>query len=150
MNANNNHGNSEPKYSCFTSDSINLMAEAAGLPKTSLEVSASISEEVTSRLKLVITRAAKFMRHSNRTRLTCADINKALRCSDCQPIFGYECNANQRLRYSYSTEAKVFKYENTEVDLAVNFGNHIKTKNLLSSEELDVAVPILEIKEVSD
>lgn len=133
------------KYSCFTTDSINLIAEAAGLTEPSLEVSTTISEDVAFRLRLIITRAIRFMRHSKRTRLTCSDINKALKCSDCQPVFGHECNSNQRLRYSYSTEAKVFRYENTEIDLIQRYEAQPRTESLLKDEMMDEAVPVLEI-----
>ena len=105
------------KYSCFTTDSIKLMAEASGIPEISNEVATTISEDASLRVRQIIDKARKFMKHGNRSRLTCSDINKALKWSNCQPVFGHECSPNQRLRYSYSAEARVFKYENDEVNL---------------------------------
>lgn len=118
------------KYSCFTADSIRLMAEASCISELKLEVAALVSEDVTFRIRQIIGRAIKFMRHSNRTKLTCADINKALKWSDCQPIFGHESNPNKKLRYSYSTEAQVFRYEDDEVDLETYRGKPDPVKNL--------------------
>lgn len=135
------------KYSCFTADSIRLMAGAACIPEPSLEVSALISEDVTFRLRQILDKAIKFMRHSHRTRLTCADINKALSWSDCQPVFGHECNPNERLRYSYSTEAQVFRYENNEVDLVQRYKDQ---PVLIVTEEMSKeAVPRLMLEDLN-
>lgn len=104
------------------------MAETAAIPgDLSVEVAATISEDVTYRLRQIINRAMSFSRHANRTRLTCADINKALKWSDCQPVFGHESNPNERLRYSYSTEAQVFRYEENPVDLEQRYLNSSRT-----------------------
>lgn len=132
------------KYSCFTTDSIQLMAEAACVPDLSLEVANIISEDVSFRLRQIVGRAIKFMRHANRTKLTCADINKALKWSDCQPVFGHECNPSQRLRYSYSTEARVFKYEDNEIDLTKG---SVEGPNLTDSR-LSESKPQLSITEL--
>lgn len=136
------------KCSFFTTDSIYMMARTAGLNEPTPEVSSTISEDVTFRLRLIITRAIRFMRHSKRKRLTCFDINKALKCSDCQPVFGHECNSNQRQRYSYSTEAKVFRYEDTEVDLTQKYATQLKAESLLNDEMINEAVPNLEINDI--
>lgn len=134
------------KYSCYTADSIRLMAEAACIPEPSLEVAATVSEDVTFRLRQIIARANKFMRHSNRTKLTCSDINKALKWSDCQPVFGHECNPNERLRYSYSTEAQVFRYENSKVDLEKRYKD--RPKPVITDEMMQEALPQLKIEEI--
>ncbi|GLJ59620.1 hypothetical protein SUGI_1515980 [Cryptomeria japonica] len=62
------------------------MAEAACISELKHEVAVLVSEDVTYRIRQIIGRAIKFMRHSKRTKLTCADINKALKWSDCQPV----------------------------------------------------------------
>lgn len=132
------------KYSCYTADSIRLMAEVACIPEPSSEVAATISEDVTYRLRQIIAKAIKFMRHSNRTKLTCSDINKALKWSDCQPVFGHECNPNERLRYSYSTEAQVFRYENNKVDLVQRYKE--QPKLVITDDMMQEALPKLEIE----
>lgn len=137
------------KYSCPTTDSIQLMAEAACIPDISIEVATMVSEDATFRLRQIIARAIKFMRHAKRTKLTCADINKALKWSDCQPVFGHECNPNQRLRYSYSTEARVFRYENNQVDLEQRYKEHPRTEELLSKDMMQEAMPRLKIEKLS-
>lgn len=125
------------------------MAEAACMSEPSIEVAATVSEDVTYRLRMIIGRAIKFMRHSNRTKLTCADINKALRWSDCQPVFGHECNPNQRLRYSYSAEAQVFRYENNKVDLVQRSKEQPRAENLITDEMMLEAMPRIRIEDVT-
>lgn len=109
---------------CVHVNSIKLMAEAAGIAEPSMDAAAIISEEVTLRLRQIITRAFRFTRHSNRDKLTCADINKSLRWSDCQPVFGYESNPRERMRYSYLPTAQVFKYEDETIDLIDKYRPH--------------------------
>lgn len=134
------------KQSCFTADSIRLMAEAASIPEPSHEVADTISVDATFRLKQIITRAIKFMQHSNRTKLTCSDVNKALKWSDCQPVFGHECNPNEKLRYSYSTEAHVFRYENNKVDLVQRYKDEPKIK--VTEAMMHEAAPKLRINDI--
>uniref|UniRef100_A0A6G1SKE4 TAF6-like RNA polymerase II p300/CBP-associated factor-associated factor subunit 6L n=1 Tax=Aceria tosichella TaxID=561515 RepID=A0A6G1SKE4_9ACAR len=128
-------------------NSIKLMAEAAGIAEPSIEAATLISEDVTLRLKQIIIRAFRFMEHSNRKKLTCADINKSLRWSNCQPIFGYECDTNDRIRYSYLAEAQVFKYEDETVDLVEKYQQtSVNVKDLLTDEGCLEAVPELTIE----
>lgn len=133
------------KYSCYTADSIRLMAESASIPENlSVEVAATISEDVTYRLRQIISRAISFARHSNRTKLSCADINKALKWSDCQPVFGHESHPNEKLRYSYATEAQVFRYEESPVDLEQRYG-HSSRADLFTKRLAGEALPKLKI-----
>lgn len=128
-------------------NSIKLMAEAAGIAEPSIEAATLISEDVTSRLRQIIFRAFRFMEHSNRGRLTCADVNKSLRWSDCQPIFGYECDTNETIRYSYLSEAQVFKYEEETVDLLERYKETtVDVSNILTAESCLEAVPELTIE----
>ena len=137
------------KYSCFTVDSIKLMAEGACITEPTTEVAATISEDVTFRLRQIIGRAIKFMRHSNRTKLSCADINKALKWSDSQPVFGHECNPTQRLRYSYSTDAQIFRYENNKVDLVQRYKDQPKAEQIITDDNKYEAVPCITIEKMS-
>lgn len=136
----------EFKFSCFSVDSIRLMSEPINVPHLSTEVATVVSQDATHRLKQIITRASKFMRHSNRTQLTCADINKALKWSDSQPVFGHECKSNQKLQYSYSTEAQVFKYDDEIINLSHKSDYRLKINSLLTDEVLCEAVPALTIE----
>lgn len=136
------------KYSCLTTDSIRLMAESVGVREPSLKVSAMISEDVTFRIRQIISRANKFMQHSNRTKLTCADINHALKWSNCQPVLGHEPNSEQKLRYSYSAEAQVFRYENDEVDLEARHKNKVRAKDMLTDEMKLEARPQLKVEQL--
>jgi hypothetical protein len=102
-------------------DTISLMAEAVGISGLPIDVAATISEDATLRLRQIIIRALGFMKHSNRDKLTCSDINMSLRWSDCQPTYGYECNPDDKIKYSYSSEAQVFKYEDEIIDLSQRY-----------------------------
>lgn len=134
------------KYTCLTIDTIRLMADAANIVEPSVEVATAISEDVTFKLRQIISKATRFMQHSKRTRLTCADINKALKWSDCQPVFGYECRSAQRMSYSYLTEAQVFRYEDEEIDLVERYNKQpLESTCLLTKEMQQEAVPNLSI-----
>lgn len=135
------------KFSCITVNSIRLMAEIANLPEPSTEVATTLGEDATFRLKQVITRAHRIMTHSKRTRLTCSDINKALKWSDSQPVFGHECNPNRPLAYSYSMDAQVFVYENEFIDLEQQNESRLNISNLLSEEQLSEAVPEMTVEQ---
>lgn len=113
------------------------MAEMANLSTPTAEVATTLGEDATFRLKQVIARAQRFMRHANRSKLTCADINEALKWSDSQPVFGHECNSNQALTYSYLPDAQVFFYNNETVDLQQRY----KSISQPTEEQLIEAVP---------
>ena len=137
----------QDEFSRFPVDSIGLMAERAGVPQLSSEVATVVSQDATYRLKQIITRASKFMRHSNRTQLTCADINKALKWSDSQPVFGHECKSDQKLEYSYSDDAQVFRYDDKIIDLSQKSNYKLKITSLLSDDILCEALPVLTIEQ---
>lgn len=138
------------KYSNLATDSIRLMAESVCDAEISQDVATILSEDASQRVRLIIAKALKFMRHSNRNKLTCADINKALKWSDCQPVFGHESNSEQRLRYSYLAEARVFKYENNIIDLE-QFKDKPRTDTLLKDLGIapDEATPRLSISDLT-
>lgn len=123
------------------------MAEMANLSEPSIEVATTLAEDTSYRLRQIITRALKFMRHSNRVKLTCADINKALKWSDSQPVYGHECNPNRPLICSYSPDAQVFSYnsDNDNIDLIERRQNHSKIDDLLTEELLSEAVPDMSV-----
>lgn len=137
------------KFSCLTVDSIRLMSEAAGLPELSDNVATLVSEDTAFKLKLIITRALKFMKRSNRFILSCSDINRALRWSDCQPLFGYECNPNRTTKTIYSEDAHVFTYDDTSVDLARRYKQQPRAEHMLTDETLQEALPELNIEDLS-
>ena len=131
----------------FHVNSVKLIAEAASIPEPSIEAATLLSDDLTLRLRQIITRASKFMEHSNRDKLTCADVNKSLRWSDCRPIFGYECDTNDRAQYSYSAEAQIFKYDDETVDLIEKYQKATSdVTDILTSERRHEAKPELTIE----
>lgn len=113
------HNKSALKFSVFTADSIRLIAETSGVTEPPLEVVTSLAEDATYRMRQIINDAINFMRHAKRNKLKCSDINAALKWSDCQPTYGYECHPNKDLKYKYMEPAEVFAYIDEEVDLSI-------------------------------
>jgi len=123
------------------------MSQAANLPETSEEVANYLSEDIAYKLKLIISRAVGFMRHSNRTILSCSDINRALSWSACQPLFGYECDPNRVVGITYSEAASVHVFNETVLDLSCYHGARDKFRDLLDEETLVEAVPKLFVRD---
>lgn len=137
------------KYTCLSAESVKLMAEAACFKEPSMEVANIISEDVTCKLRLIVSRAIKFMQHSNRNKLTCKDINRALKWSSCQPAFGYETNPNKDLEYRYSIDAQVFRYKEEEVDLVQKYGNNSTRYRPADISNRQEAIPKLKIEDAT-
>lgn len=135
------------KLSCLTVESIQSMADIANIPDISIEVATTLGKDVTFKVRQIIARAIKFMKHSNRRYLTCVDINKALKWSDDQPILGYQCDPNRPLDFSYSSEAGVFKYDHTIIDLNQRCQEKIELDRSLTDKLLSEAIPDILLKD---
>lgn len=104
--------NLKSDFKCFI-DTEQLTEEAA----------VALREQSISKLKQIISRAKSFMRHGNRDKLTCNDINRSLKWSNSQQLYGYECKANQNINYIYSEAAGVYHYGDDTVDLKSHIEN---------------------------
>lgn len=73
-------------------DSITVMGESVGITTLNDDAAARLSEDLEFRLKEIVQDAAKFMRQMKRKKLTCADIDNALRVKNVEPLYGFGTN----------------------------------------------------------
>lgn len=57
------------------------------------------------------------MRHSKRNRLSCGDIDNALRSKNIEPLYGFECSEYIPLRHSSGGGKEIYYPDDQEVDL---------------------------------
>lgn len=109
--------------------SINLIADQANI-RILENAAIAIGEDVASRIRQIVSKAQVFMEHANRTTLTCNDINRALKWSDYQPLFGYECKPNEEISNSFVQKAQVFIYDEEIMDLEAKVNQEMPVLNL--------------------
>ncbi|XP_065064238.1 TAF6-like RNA polymerase II p300/CBP-associated factor-associated factor 65 kDa subunit 6L [Rhopilema esculentum] len=76
------------KFVVLPKNSVGLYAESVGHANLPENILASLSEDVTFRLRETINNALKFMRHSKRRYLATDDFNKALKWSNSPTVYG--------------------------------------------------------------
>ncbi|XP_053210594.1 uncharacterized protein LOC128394306 [Panonychus citri] len=103
-------------YTSFGVDSIKLFASSVNsINPIDDQVFAQLSEDTSYRLRELIASSFQYTRHSKRFKLTCDDINKALKVADSQSIYGF--NGSQSTKEIYIPEAEVFVTEDKTIDL---------------------------------
>ena len=75
--------------SIYPTDSVQDVAESLGLPPLKESVAATLAADVEYRLRQVVQDASKFMKHGKRSQLRVADIDRALKQRNIEPIFGF-------------------------------------------------------------
>jgi transcription initiation factor TFIID subunit 6 len=75
--------------SIYPTDSVQDVAESLGLPPLKESVAATLAADVEYRLRQVVQDASKFMKHGERNQLRVADIDRALKQRNIEPIFGF-------------------------------------------------------------
>ncbi|KAH8030268.1 hypothetical protein HPB51_006700 [Rhipicephalus microplus] len=106
----------EKRYSQFPRDSISLFAESNGITGVSDQALSLLTEDVNYRLRELAQNCGQCMRHAKRRKLTCNDVERALRWSDSQPSYG--CSGDDPLPFRHIREADVFCTDDSMVDLA--------------------------------
>ena len=71
-------------------ESIKIMGESIGVGNLNDDAAVKLSEDLEYRLKEMIQDASKFMRHSKRKKLTCSDIDHALKMKNVEPLYGFD------------------------------------------------------------
>eukprot|EP00656_Telonema_subtile_P007126 TRINITY_DN13336_c0_g1_i2.p1 TRINITY_DN13336_c0_g1~~TRINITY_DN13336_c0_g1_i2.p1 ORF type:complete len:120 (-),score=23.14 TRINITY_DN13336_c0_g1_i2:27-386(-) len=94
--------------SLISVESIRSIGESLGVANPRDEVCAKLAEDTEFRTREVIQEAAKFMRHSKRTRLTPADVNNALRTLNVEPLYGYSSSDPDRLRFGHAASSSLY------------------------------------------
>ena len=70
-------------------DSVKIMAETVSVGGLPEEVAREIADEVTYRVKMLVQNAAKLMHHGQRVKLTCEDVDQALRMTGQEALYGF-------------------------------------------------------------
>eukprot|EP00656_Telonema_subtile_P007125 TRINITY_DN13336_c0_g1_i1.p1 TRINITY_DN13336_c0_g1~~TRINITY_DN13336_c0_g1_i1.p1 ORF type:complete len:436 (-),score=138.31 TRINITY_DN13336_c0_g1_i1:302-1609(-) len=104
--------------SLISVESIRSIGESLGVANPRDEVCAKLAEDTEFRTREVIQEAAKFMRHSKRTRLTPADVNNALRTLNVEPLYGYSSSDPDRLRFGHAASSSLYYTSDKEIPLS--------------------------------
>lgn len=104
------------KYQIFSKESIELFVESIGFSNIDENVFPLISEDVVYRIRELVNSSLQFLKHCKRSRLTCEDINKALKNSDTLPVYGYDDDSSP-CKEVFIEEANVFSIQESFFDL---------------------------------
>lgn len=122
-------------------DLINLITEQTGSQLTQ-NAAVVLGNDTAYRIQKIVYRAVRFMKHANRTTLTCNDINRSLKWSNSQQIFGHECNATTDLTFSYQEDAKVFTYDDPTIELSSHINSNCNTQKYMHNQ----FCPLLDVR----
>ena len=84
----------------FDADSIKIMSDTINIANLPEEVAKEIAEEVTFRVRQLTQDAAKLMHHGKRAKLTCDDIDQALRMTGQEPLYGFQAGEHIPFRFT--------------------------------------------------
>ena len=82
------------------SDSVKMMAETVSVGGLPEEAAREIAEEVSYRVKMLVQNAAKLMHHGKRAKLSCDDIDQALRMTGQEPLYGFQAGEHIPFRFT--------------------------------------------------
>jgi len=98
-------------------DSIKIMGESVGVGNINDDGAVKLSEDLEYRLKEVIQEAIKFMYHSKRQKLTCADIDRALNVKNVEPLYGFDTMEYVPFRHTSGGGKDLYYPDEKEVEL---------------------------------
>ena len=102
----------------LNADSIKVMAETVNIGNLPEEASREIAEEVTYRLRQLTQDAAKLMNHGKRAKLTCEDVDQALRMTGQEPLYGFQAAEHIPFRFTSGGGRDLPFLEDKELDLS--------------------------------
>nr|XP_002128118.1 TAF6-like RNA polymerase II p300/CBP-associated factor-associated factor 65 kDa subunit 6L [Ciona intestinalis] len=76
------------KFAVFSQESIQIYAESLGITDLPDAVKQTLAEDVSYRLRELVSKSTTFLRHARRKRLLANDVNRALYWSDTPAIHG--------------------------------------------------------------
>ena len=106
-----------PERHLLSVESIKAMAESVGISGLGDEACKRLSEDLEYRLKEVVQNAIKFSRHSKRRKVTCTDIDHALKLKNIEPLYGFECAEYIPLRHTSGGGKDLYYCDDQEIDL---------------------------------
>ncbi|KAJ2706400.1 histone H4-like TAF Taf6, SAGA complex subunit [Coemansia sp. IMI 203386] len=101
----------------YSKGSIKNIADSVGIPKLKDGITTAMAQDVEYRLHEIISEAAKFMKHSKRTKLTVADINSALRVRNVEPIYGFETGRPVKFHKASTALEDIYYVDDEQIDL---------------------------------
>ena len=78
----------EQKYAVFSPLSVQIYAESIGLPILPDDILSRLAEDVSYRVREVVSKSCEFMRCSRRKKLKSTDVDRALKWSNVSPMSG--------------------------------------------------------------
>ena len=84
----------EKRFSVISNDSIRMYAESAGLMHLSDDVIQGLAEDVTYRVREIISKSCCFTRAARRKKLKGSDVEKALFWNNIPPVSGASPDTN--------------------------------------------------------
>jgi len=102
--------------SLLPKETIKIIGESIGITMSD-EIAGSMAPDVEYRLREIIQESTKFMRHSKRSKLSCEDINNALRLRNLEILYGY--NSKNPLNFAQAIGTKdLFYLEDRELEFS--------------------------------
>lgn len=101
----------------LTAESVKVVAESVGISGLPDTAATYLAEDCTYRLKQIVQEATKFMHHSKRCKLTCADFDNSLRVKNVEPLYGFHSEDLIPFRYASGGGRELHFTEDKELDL---------------------------------
>ncbi|KAJ1992097.1 histone H4-like TAF Taf6, SAGA complex subunit [Dimargaris cristalligena] len=102
--------------SAFPKEIIKNISESIGILNLKDEVATALSQDVEYRIYEIIQEAAKFMRHSKRTKLLTEDIDYALRARNVEPLYGHGAFGETTFKKVSALAEDIYVVEDEEFD----------------------------------
>ena len=118
----------EMKFAVVSNESVKLLADCGGFNDLTDDLVAMLSEDISYRLREMVTKSASYMRKSKRRCLHTHDFNHALRASDVRPIFGH--NLPEHASFRLTSNGELHFVEDNEVNFLNIVGNTCVPKPL--------------------
>ena len=75
--------------SVYPKDSVKDVAESLGIANLRDNIATALATDIEYRIRDIAQSAAKYMKHSKRSRMTTADVDNALRQKNIEPLYGF-------------------------------------------------------------
>lgn len=75
--------------SVYPKDSVKDVAESLGITNLRDNIATALATDIEYRIRDIAQSAAKYMKHSKRSRMTTSDIDNALRQKNIEPLYGF-------------------------------------------------------------